>query len=92
MNKLRIAFNTGLAWVKTIEVEGTMQDDLLGLIEEYIEENPQELRRYTYEELMEIYEDEEEVDRFIPINGGEFYIDWVENVEEWNGEEWIKAK
>ena len=83
---IRIHLHTGTAWTKTIEVDGSLQDDLVQLIDNYYEETGDlPVQMFTMEELMEIYnEDEldEELETMIPINGGEFWIDGVSHVEE----------
>ena len=83
---IRIHLQTGTAWTKPIEVEGSLQDDLIQLIDDYYEENGDlPVKLFTMEELMEIYDEDEldeELEQMIPINGGEFWIDGVSHVEE----------
>lgn len=82
---LKLNFETGTAWTKSIELEGNKNDDILQLIDDYYIENNKTLplRTYTLKELEEIYEnDENEIDRFIPVNGGEIYIDPLVSIEE----------
>jgi len=83
---IRIHLQTGTAWTKTIEVDGSLQDDLIQLIDDYYEENGDlPVKLFTMEELMEIYDEDEideELEQMIPINGGEFWIDGVSHVEE----------
>jgi len=83
---IRIHLQTGTAWTKTIEVDGSLQDDLIQLIDDYYEENGDlPVKLFTMEELMEIYDEDEideELETMIPINGGEFWIDGVSHVEE----------
>lgn len=83
---IRIHLQTGTAWTKTIEVDGSLQDDLLQLIDNYYEETGDlPVQMLTMEELMEIYDENEidgELETMIPINGGEFWIDGVSHVEE----------
>jgi len=83
---LKIHLQTGTAWTKTIEVDGSLQDDLIQLIDDYYEENGDlPVKLFTMEELMEIYDEDEideELEQMIPINGGEFWIDGVSHVEE----------
>lgn len=78
---LRLYFNNGTAWAKMIEVEGSPKDDLLRLIEKYIIENPDEFRKYNFLELYKNYSEEEISEQFIPINGGEYYIDNIIGIE-----------
>lgn len=83
---IRIHLQTGTAWTKAIEVDGSLQDDLVQLIDGYYEENGDlPVKLFTMEELMEIYDEDEiddELENMIPINGGEFWIDGVSHVEE----------
>jgi hypothetical protein len=83
---IRIHLQTGTAWTKAIEVDGSLQDDLVQLIDGYYEENGDlPVKLFTMEELMEIYDEDEidgELEQMIPINGGEFWIDGVSHVEE----------
>lgn len=83
---LKIHLNTGTVWTKSIEVEGSLQDDLLQLIDNYYEEKGElPVSTYTMEELYEIYEEQdlnEVLNEMLPINGGEFWIDGISHVEE----------
>jgi len=83
---IKIHLQTGTAWTKAIEVDGSLQDDLIQLIDGYYEENGDlPVQMFTIEELMEIYDEDEideELETMIPINGGEFWIDGVSHVEE----------
>lgn len=83
---IRIHLNTGTVWTKTIEVDGSLQDDLVQLIDNYYEENGDlPVKMFTMEELMDIYDEDEideELTQMIPINGGEFWIDDISHVEE----------
>jgi len=83
---LKIHLQTGTAWTKVIEVDGSLQDDLVQLIDGYYEENGNlPVKLFTMEELMDIYDEDEldeELEQMIPINGGEFWIDGVSHVEE----------
>lgn len=85
---LKINLNTGLAWTKSIMVDGSLNDDLLALIDEYYSENGElPVRMYTMDEINEIYEhDENDIDdaleNMIPINGGEYWIDGIDSIEE----------
>ena len=83
---LKIHLNTGTAWTKTIEVDGSLQDDLVQLIDNYYEETGDlPVQMFTMEELMEIYDEDEldgELETMIPINGGEFWIDGISHIEE----------
>lgn len=81
---LRIAFNVGVLNTQIIEVEGTQNDDLLAVIEDYVMTHKDEFACYTLEEILTEYNysEDEILDEFLPINGGEFYIGKVEWVEE----------
>lgn len=83
---IRIHLQTGAAWTKAIEVDGSLQDDLVQLIDNYYEETGDlPVQMFTMVELMKIYDEDEldgELETMIPINGGEFWIDGVSHVEE----------
>ena len=88
---LKIHLLTGLAWTKYILVEGTEQDDLLELIDRYyLEHGNLPVPMYTLDDLIEgkkfkTQEDEWEYLDYLevlPINGGEFYIDGIDHIEE----------
>lgn len=79
---LKINFKTGTAWVRSIVVKGSLKDDLLALIENYIESNPNGLPVYSTQELFTAYSEDYIEENYLPINGGEFYIDAIEFVEE----------
>lgn len=83
---LKIHLNTGTAWTRSIEVDGSLQDDLLQLIDNYYEEKGElPVSTYTMEELYETYEEQdldEVLNAMLPINGGEFWIDGISHVEE----------
>lgn len=83
---LKIYLKTGTAWTKVIEVDGSLQDDLVQLIDNYYEEEGElPVAKYTMEDLMEIYDEDEledELEQMVPINGGEFWIDGISHVEE----------
>lgn len=86
-NKLKIYLNTGTAWLESIIVEGTINDDIIELIDDYYSENGTlPVTLYTLNELQEIYTDIEELDaeleNMIPINGGEYYIEGISHIEE----------
>lgn len=79
---LKISINTGLVWCKTFVVEGNKKDDILGLIEEYVQNNADEFDKFDYTELLENYTEQEIEEEFLPINGGQFYIGRIESIEE----------
>ena len=84
---LRIHLQTGLMWTKSIEVEGHMGSDLVQLLDDYYNEyGDLPVQMYTLRELGEVYDDEDELniilDEMIPINGGEYWINGIEYVEE----------
>jgi len=74
---LKICFESGLYYGSCHIVPGSMTDDLLGLIEGAVFANPENFVRVQYDEI-----DQEEVERWIPINGGEFYIPPLSHVED----------
>lgn len=87
MTILKINFKTGTAWTESIYVEGTKHDDLVYLIDEYFNEHgelPVEL--YETDEIQADCSSEQEfadtVDNLLAINGGEYYIDGIDSVEE----------
>jgi len=81
---LNIYFATGFADVQQIQVAGTLKDDLTGLIDEYVMGHKEEFIKYSYDELCDGTPEDEIFleDFFMPINGGEFYINTVVHVEE----------
>lgn len=78
---LKIYFSTGTMWTKMIEVEGSLEDDLLGLIEEYVMGCEDEFVKYDFPELLKNYSEEEITEQYLPINGGQYYIDRIEAIE-----------
>ena len=88
---LEIHLSTGTAWTESIVVEGTEQDDLLQLIDSYYLENGDlPVPMYTLEDLLQgqYFKTEHQqwdyIDslEMLPINGGEFFIDGIDSVEE----------
>lgn len=76
---LQINFNTGLAWVKSIEIEGDLHSDLYTLIDEYVQSHKNEFQTFSISEIETEFENEENSDdlineKYLPINGGEYYI------------------
>ena len=87
---LEIYLMTGTAWTESILVEGTEDDDLLELIEEYYFDNGDlPVPMYTLDEVIKgrTFRNQEEEWEYIdslellPINGGEYYIDGIAFVE-----------
>lgn len=88
---LRIHFNTGTAFGNSIVVKGTANDDLLDLVEGYINENGTDwTATFSYKELYDLYKDDTLTDTsvddlisesYMPINGGEYYIYNIVRVE-----------
>lgn len=82
---LKIGINTGTAWLKVFEVEGTKMDDVAMIIDDYVQEAEEdEFARWSYEEALEASDGDELLmdETFFPINGGEYYIGRVELIEE----------
>ena len=88
---LEIYLMTGTAWTESILVEGTEDDDLLELIDEYyLEHGDLPVPMYTLDEILKdrtFRTQEEEWDYIddqglLPINGGEYYIDGIAYIEE----------
>ena len=82
---------TGTAWTESILVEGTEDDDLLELINEYyLETGDLPVPMYTLDEVIKgrTFRNQEEEWEYIDslgllsINGGEYYIDGISHVEE----------
>ena len=76
MEKLRIELLTGGYQTATITVEGTIQDDILYLLEEYFQQYGCPVATYTLQEIEEYGLTETAV----PINGGEYYIEGVSHI------------
>ena len=75
-----IWLQTGTAWLQGIFFEDeTKRSDLLGLLDEAYSEMKDDFPVALYD-LSEIDEDERE--NFIPLNGGEKYIEGVAYVDE----------
>lgn len=75
---IRINLLTGTAWTKSIEVEGTLQSDIIGLLDDYF---------YTHGVEgfpVALYNDvtDDEMDIYIPINGGQYWIEGIASIEE----------
>lgn len=88
---LEIYLDTGFYQTESILVEGTEDDDLLELIDEYyLEHGDLPVPMYTLDEVIKgrtFRNQEEEWDYIddqglLPINGGEYYIDGIAYVEE----------
>ena len=74
---LKIHLLTGLAWTQEITVEGDERSDLLQCIDDYYAEH-KELPVAMYEPSKL---DAEEIETYIPINGGQFYIEGISHIE-----------
>ena len=88
---LEIHLLTGLAWTKSILVEGTPYDDIGALIDDYyLEHGDLPVPMYELEDLIEgkIFKTQEDEWEYLdylgvlPINGGEYYIDGISRIEE----------
>ena len=84
---IRIHLLTALVFTKSIEVEGSINDDIVQIIDNYYEKYKKlPVTMYTLEGLSNIYDNQEELENalntMIPINGGEYYIDGISHVEE----------
>ena len=85
---LKINLMTGTAWTKSIITEGTTNSDLLGCIDEFVSKygiDNLPVVAYEFSEL-----DEYEQENYIPINGGEWYIEGIASIEEIEEIEGIK--
>ena len=75
---LKINLLTGTAFTVAIKVEGDINSDLVRLLDEYYyEHGTLPVGMYTTGEL-----DEYELETYIPINGGEYWIEGISSVEE----------
>lgn len=86
---LKINLSTGTVWTQQIILEGTKNDDILSLIDQYFIDNNNDLPvfMYTLDDLIEIYGDdsnelESALCEMLPINGGEYYIEGIVSIEE----------
>lgn len=80
MLKITIGYGYGSCFT----TEGTVYDDLMGIVDEYVQEHPDEFAKYDYAELADIYDGDEDIisENSTPINGGEYYIGPIAHVEE----------
>lgn len=80
-----IYFNTGLFWNRGVLVQGYEGCDLIESIDSIYNSNPDILRLWTYEEILELYNgkwlDDIIDENFIAVNGGEYYTDMINNVQ-----------
>ena len=77
MSKVKIHLLTGTVWTKAIECEGDERSDLLQLIDDYYYEHGElPVAMYKTEDLSE-----EELKTYIPINGGEYWIEGISHVD-----------
>ena len=76
---IKIYFTGSGFYVPTVVVDNEINDDLIAILDELHErcELPVPLH-----EPQELIEEGFDLDDYIPINGGEYYIDMVERVEE----------
>lgn len=77
---IRLHLKTGLAWTKSIDLECDIRGDILQALDDYFSEHGKEgfpVKLYELDEL-----DDKELEAYMPINGGEFYIEGVEYIEE----------
>ena len=84
-NPLLLSFDTGLFWTNDILIQGSEYDDLMAIIDDIYYNTPDLLRLYTMGEILEGIKEEEEdaeLEKYIPLNGGEYYTDMILAVEE----------
>ena len=84
-NPLLLSFDTGLFWTNDILTQGSEYDDLMVIIDDIYYATPALLKLYTLEEILEGNEENEEdaeLEKYIPLNGGEYYTDMILSVEE----------
>jgi hypothetical protein len=73
----KIHLLTGTAFTQTIEVECNEGADLIQVIDGYYEEHGElPVAMYKTEDLTE-----EEMETYIPINGGQFWIEGISHVD-----------
>lgn len=82
----KVHFNTGLAWTNSIELEGDLHDDFYSLIDEYVQSHKDEFQTFSYSEIETEFENEENSDdlineKYLPINGGEYFILQISHIE-----------
>lgn len=82
-----IGLKTGMAWAMEIEVEGDEHSDLIQLLDDYYEENGTfPVCMFSHEDMCTLAEEtgesvDELIEQYIPINGGEWYIEGIEYVK-----------
>ena len=77
---LKLNLLTGFSNTKSITVEGTLNSDLIQTINDFVSKNGIEaipVASYRTEDL-----EKHELETYIPINGGEYWIEGVSSVEE----------
>jgi len=82
---IKVGFSTGLAWLHTIRFEGSLNDDIGALIDDYMAEHDDEpMQRFTYKEALRNSDFDDDVfnEEYHPINGGEYYVGRIEVIEE----------
>lgn len=81
---LKIGVSTGTMKLNVFYVEGTKNDDLASIIDEYVQEHKSDFAIWTIEELSKIYDNDEDIisESSTAINGGEYFIGKIELVEE----------
>ena len=77
---IRVHLKTGLAWTKSIDLECDIRGDILQALDDYFSEHGKKGFPVTLLEPSEL--SEQELETSIPINGGEFYIEGIEYIEE----------
>ncbi len=80
MNRIKLFFQSGLAWLCEIILETDCDNidrlDIMWLLDENKDMLRKELQTFTIDDL-----DEDEINSYIPINGGEFYVMPLERIE-----------
>ena len=78
--------NNSIFHETSITVEGTMHSDLMAIVDELHEEKKLPVKLYTIREALDLYETDEEgmeeLESWLPINGGQYYIKGIDRVEE----------
>lgn len=77
---LKINLFTGIMWTKSITVDANKGDDLIQALDDFVQKQGIEslpVATYTVDEL-----DPCELETYVPINGGECYIEGIASVQE----------
>jgi len=83
---IKLYFKASGLYVPTVIVDAECYSDLMAVIEDLYEQDRLPVRLYTEEEMEDLYPlpmtAEDVKDDWIPINGGEYWIEGLDRVEE----------